>query len=92
MKGLRPFLAALFSTEKVPKPTSVSRFPFFSVFVTPSINEFNDEVACTLVIPASSADDIYRGAINCALFISFRKFINYQGRKFIRFLIAAIFF
>jgi len=70
--GLRPFRAALFETEKVPKPTSVNRFPDFKVLVTPSIKESRAAEACTFVRPASSAILL----TNSALFIVYLKVYN----------------
>src|SRR5215217_1347261 len=63
--GLRPLRAALFETEKVPKPTKVTLPPPFKVFVTASTKESKVALACVFVMPASSA--IF--AINSALFI-----------------------
>jgi hypothetical protein len=77
VKGLRPFRAARFVTENVPKPTKVSLFPFFNVFVTPSMNEFSEDVACILVMPASSA--IF--AISSVLFMICFKIKNLFGAQ-----------
>ena len=53
--GFRPLRAALFETEKVPKPTNVTLPPPFSVLVTASTKESSAAFACVFVTPASSA-------------------------------------
>src|ERR1051325_2220206 len=55
VNGLRPLRAALFETENVPKPTSVSLSPDFNVFVTPSRKDSSATPAVAFVTPASSA-------------------------------------
>src|SRR2546422_1088644 len=53
--GLRPVLAFRELTEKVPKPTSVTLFPFLNVDTTPSIAELRELLAWTFEIFASFA-------------------------------------
>ena len=69
--GLRPLRAALFETENVPKPTRISLLPDLSVLVTPSMKDSRADVACTLVMPASSAILL----TSSALFIVFVEFV-----------------
>ena len=51
--GLRPDLAFLFATIKVPKPVRVNLSPFFNAFVTLLVKEFNAFSAAAFVILAS---------------------------------------
>src|SRR5437867_183017 len=53
--GLRPVLALRELTEKVPKPTSVTLLPFFSVDTTPSSAELRALLAWSFEIFASFA-------------------------------------
>src|SRR5437867_8009030 len=53
--GFRPVLALRELTEKVPKPTSVTLFPFLNVDTTPSIAELRELLAWTFEIFASFA-------------------------------------
>ncbi len=63
--GLRPSLAALLVTEKVPKPTKVTLSPFFNALLAAPMKASIVLPASALVIPVSDAI----ASINSALFI-----------------------
>ena len=70
--GLRPILAALLATEKLPNPTNATLSPFFRDLVIALVVASNAFPASTLVNYASLAI----ASINWALFIFFILLVN----------------